>query len=154
MYKTHIYITLSTMTPQKHERMFGYVLEMDGCTATKTGFGKINGTLHHATMAAALEALSRFNQNCQITIHSEDIWFLNMLKELPEWETRGYKTKSGSDMKNRDLWQRIRNKTKHQVIKTSPGKSSYTNWLKEQMEEKKEHAETDRLENSHGPRAV
>lgn len=143
MYKTHVYIELSSMTLRAAPRKYAYLIELEGEKLTRTGRGSDTGTAHHATMKAASEALGRFQTNCQITVHAEDIYFLNALEHrLPEWESRNFKNADGEDMKNADLWREIRKKTKYQVICTEPGTSKYTKYLQDQMKGDKD-AQTD-----------
>lgn len=143
MYKTHIYIELSSMALKPMPRRYIYLIELDGAKTGRIGKGTDTGTAHHATMKAAAEALGRFRQNCQITVHAEDIYFLNALEHrLPEWESREFKTADGQDIKDADLWRDIRKKTKYQVIRTESGTSKYTQYLQDQMKGD-EDAQTD-----------
>lgn len=81
MYKVDIYLAQSTASLSKDERWHGYVVACikNGEEKTVNGFGHIFGTYHEATLRSLSDALDRLNQSCEVHIHTEDRFVLNML---------------------------------------------------------------------------
>lgn len=117
MWSTHIYIYLDTNAPQVMARKYKWKVTIDGHAKTAEKAGSTLCGRHQATLEALAEALTVFRQNCTITIHAEDTWVLHALvNNLEEWEENGYRKKNGEEIRNRDLWERIRKKTRYQRI--------------------------------------
>ena len=139
MFSTEIYITQNTAAPRRQRRRYGYVITLDGRDYTRTGFGEVEGTYHHATLTAILEALDRFSANCQVTIHSEDAWVLKMLlNALPRWHENGYQTSKGDRIKDAELWEHLFDKQQYQKIEVVPGRHGYSSWLQSEMKRMEE----------------
>lgn len=135
MYKAHIYIETDTKAPKKALIKYGYILSAEGSEHTRTAFGEVRDkTLHAAVLTAAVEALSRFTQSCEITIHTADAWIGHMYETaLPAWAENGYRTKKGTEVSDRDLWEQLHGKTKGQKISFVIGSHEYSKWLISEM---------------------
>lgn len=138
MYKTHIYLAVDSVTPRKTEKQYAYLLAMDGKTKTIKHYGSSTGTYHNVVLVAVLDALGRFTQSCEITIHSEDSYVLGMLENnLDNWEENGYKTARGKTVKDAELWQQVQKYRKGQKILIKPGRHKYCDELQEDMERRR-----------------
>jgi ribonuclease HI len=82
-------------------RYAGHERELSGGEADTT-----NNRMELMAAICALEALSR---SCEIVVHTDSQYVRQGITEwLPSWERRGWRTASGGEVKNRDLWQRLR----------------------------------------------
>lgn len=132
MYEVEIYITTDSVSPRECERKYGYVLECqkNGNALTREGFGKITGTWNKATLKAITEAMERVNQSCQLTIHTENEYVLNMMDHnLSKWAGNGFATSRGKPVTNREEWIQLWEHAKKHIIRTAPGRHSYTGWI-------------------------
>lgn len=135
MYKAHIYISLSTMMLGNTRRRYMYTLAAENSRKTVYGIGIADGSRHRAELTALVEALGRFTDNAQITIHAEDAWILNMINNsLPDWEQRDFKKKSGEPIADADLWRELARLTKYQKILTEQGEHAYSGIHAAEME--------------------
>lgn len=132
MFEVHIYITIDKKTPRPQERNYGYVLETKVLenTRTREGFGTINGTYHKAVLAALIEAMGRINQSCQVHIHTEDTFILNMLgNNVHKWAEKDFE----GEIANKEQWQQLWSLSTKHIITPSPGPHTYASWLKSEM---------------------
>ena len=68
----------------------------NGEEKTVNGFGHIFGTYHEATLRSLSDALDRLNQSCEVHIHTEDRFVLNMLDtQLEKWAGNNYLNAKG-----------------------------------------------------------
>ena len=82
MFRVDIYIVTKCSSNSKTLGKYGFV-----CTcAKKSGeigkiqdTGQIKGTRHETEVKAITEALSRLNQSCEVHIHCEDTFVVNMI---------------------------------------------------------------------------
>lgn len=139
MFKTHIYLAVDSVTPRETVKKYAYILAMDGKRKTIGHHGSSKGTYHNVVLIAVLDALGRFTQNCEITIHSEDCYVLGMLQNnLDHWEENGYMTARGKPVRDADLWKQIQKYRKFQKILVEPGTHKYCEDLQKEMERRKE----------------
>ncbi len=137
MHRAHIYITVDSEAPRVTRKQYGYVLQCEGKETTVTGFGAVDGTYHHAVLTALVEGLKRFNQSCEIHIHSGNTYILDMLKNyIHKWAAKDFKTSKGKPVSDRELWIELWRLMRQHLIVTEPGKHEFDNWLKLQLEEK------------------
>lgn len=139
----HIYLQVSSCSARQTKKGFGYVLEclINDQTYTREGFGTVMGTFHLATLRAMAAALERVTKSCEIHIHSEDDFVLNMLENnLDHWETVGFQTSKGKPVANQEEWIRIWELSQNQLILTEPGKHGYSSWLSAEIAKRKDEA--------------
>lgn len=139
MLKTSVYIEVSSRSPRKTEKRYGYIIEamQGGHPVTRAGYGSIEGTYHQATLAALIDALKRFNKPAEVHLVTSNGFVLGQFKNLKTWLKNGFTTTKGKPVSNSEEWRRIAALTaQHQVIPEQTERSSYTGWL--QMELKKE----------------
>ena len=120
MFEAHIYISTDSSSSKITEKHYEYVLEcclMSGKTARREGKGKTKGTYHQATLTAMTEALKRFNQSCEIYIHMQDGFVLNMMgHNLDRWAGNGFLTSRGEPVANQKEWMKLWTVSRGQLI--------------------------------------
>lgn len=101
---------------------------------TVNGFGHIFGTYHEATLRSLSDALDRLNQSCEVHIHTEDRFVLNMLgTQLEKWAGNNYLNARGEPIKHAELWEEVYVRTRGQLIVAEEGRRSYSEWLDMEM---------------------
>ena len=135
MFEVHIYLSVTSAFPKESEKLYGYVLECTGKTRTVEGFGKITATYHKTVLIALIEAFDRINQSCEVHIHTENEFILNMLqKNAHKWAEKGFVTKKGTPIANQEEWQQLWSlASKHNVI-PEPGTHQFDKWIKDNAE--------------------
>ena len=62
-----------------------------------------------AVIRALTEANDRFGSDCRITVHTDSQYVQKGISQwINGWEKKGWKTASGSPVKNKDLWMELR----------------------------------------------
>lgn len=143
-WKVHIYAEADSADPKCRERYTGYVLECrtsSGELRTKEKFCQRCGTYHAAILQTIIEAVERINQNCEIHIHTRDIYILNMMKKnLPAWAENEFRTVKGDAIANRSEWEKFWKSGSRHLVIADPGTHSYYGWMMSEMKkERKEH---------------
>ncbi len=137
----HIYLGASSQFPRKIERTWGYVLECESSPGNiRNGFNIQACTHNQAIIRALIRALERMTQPCQLHIHSQNEYVLNMLnRNLDSWAANGFLNKKGHQVL--EEWQMLYPlKARHQVsIKT--GLHTYSDMLIQTMKHVKEPIE-------------
>ncbi len=74
-------------------------------------------TNNQAELAACCIALEALKQPCQVTLHTDSSYVEKGITQwVRGWKSRGWKTSTGSDVKNKELWVRLDGLVKqHQV---------------------------------------
>ncbi len=132
----HLYAVTDSKSPRKQERISAYLLTVDGSTKGVFKHTVIDDcTRHRAILTAIGEGFERFTKPCEITIHADDRWVLNMLSNnLDTWAKAGFCTNKGEPIGNRSLWEAIWKK-KTQIeqhgerINLEPGEHKYTRYM-------------------------
>ena len=140
MFEVHIYIGVDSISAKASEKWFGYVLEcqISGRTETREGFGRTEGTYHQATLVAMTKAMERLNQSCEVYLHTEDGFVLNMLENnLDRWAASGFLTTKGKPVANQEEWMQLWNLSQKQLILTEPGQHEYSGWLSSEIKQAK-----------------
>lgn len=140
MQQVNVYIETDSTSPRAAKRKYGYVLECmaRGQTVTREGFGEVNGTYNAATLEGLKEALGRIREPCEIHIHTENGYVLNMVDNcLRKWQESGFVNGKGKPVANKEEWEIIGNLLKKQIVKTKHGTHIYARWLKREMKARK-----------------
>ena len=96
--------------------------------------GQIKGTRHETEVKAITEALSRLNQSCEVHIHCEDTYVVNIIDIfLPGWAGNGFKTAKEKPVA--EGWQILWKKMQGHLIKTERGRHTYSDEIRKMMEE-------------------
>lgn len=79
----------------------GHRLEMSG--------GERQTTNNRMELVAAIEAMSRLNQPCEVELWSDSRYLVDGLEKgwAKGWRSRGWKKKDGSPALNPELWERL-----------------------------------------------
>lgn len=79
----------------------GHRLEMSG--------GERQTTNNRMELIAAIEAMSRLNQPCEVELWSDSRYLVDGLEKgwAKSWRARGWKKKDGSPALNPELWERL-----------------------------------------------
>lgn len=143
MKQTHIYIAVDSCSPRTSKKNYGYILECEvsGEAVTRDGYGQSEGSYHKAVLEALAAALERFTQRCEVTIHSENEFVLNMMElNLAKWSENGFLTAKGKPVANQAEWIRVWEASKNQIIHGAIGRHAYSGWLSGEIERRKEQS--------------
>lgn len=136
MFEVHIYVTQDSANTRKSKRSYGYVLEcaIRGETRTVEGFGQTESTYHETNLIAINQALKRLNQSCEVHIHTEDRFVLNMLQNnLDRWAGNDFKTTKGKPVESEEQWRTLWEEKKKHQITTEHGTHQYEEWIKGEL---------------------
>ncbi|MCD7882499.1 MAG: hypothetical protein LUI87_02155 [Lachnospiraceae bacterium] len=148
----NIYIETDSTVLKEAIRRTGYVMEclVHGEAVTRETFGTKTGTYNAAVLQTMAEALGRMKEPCEIHIYSRNVYVMNMLQYLPEWEQEGYRLKSGELRKNTSEWQAIRRLSTQHLLVGEAGEHPYSEWMIAQMAHLVSEHETDGSDNKNG----
>lgn len=142
MQTVHIYVETDITAPRPVQRYVGYVLEcmtVSGKTGTRERFQKKTGTYHQAILEALIEAVERINQSCEVHIHTQDTFVLDMIgKNLSLWAGNEFRNSKGELVKNHSLWSRLWTLLQRHLIETERGEHPYLNWMQSEMMKRRE----------------
>ena len=140
MARVDIYIADDGIGPGIQERWGGYMVTCKGFSiyGTMSSMATENNMIIN-TMIAALD---RFTRPAEITIHIESDWIIGRLVRIegrdgiPEsnldiWQRNGWKTARGTEVKNKNEWQRLYNKLR--VFEQAGGTFDYEKLEDEEM---------------------
>lgn len=86
---------------------WGALLEWRGHARELSG-GEPETTNNRMELMAAIVALESLTRGCVVSLYTDSEYVRQGITEwLPGWIRRGWKTSSGSAVKNQDLWQRL-----------------------------------------------
>ena len=119
MARVDIYIADDGIGPGIQERWGGYMATCKGFSIY--GSLSLMATQNNMIINTMIAALDRFTRPAEITIHIESDWIIGRLVRIegrdgtPEnnldiWQRNGWKTARGTEVKNRNEWQRLYNK--------------------------------------------
>lgn len=136
MREVHIYAESETAAPRCMKRRMGYVLEYvsSGRTFTREEFYEDTGTYHAVILRALTKAVKRIKEPCELHIHTQDTFTLEMLDEnLPYWAVNGYRTAKGKLIKNHFEWQNLFEASRSHLITKEAGMHTYYHWMLDEM---------------------
>lgn len=131
----NIYIELDSMSPKTTAGYYGYVLEWK--TKTREGFGKTEGSQAKRLLVALTEALDRIRVDCAVNIFCGNRWAAHALNnDLKRWKENGWKNVRGTEIKHRELWERVEKHTETMDIMAFYAENHpYKEWLGREMVE-------------------
>lgn len=141
MKRADVFLKTDSVSPKKAEKWYGYVLEYkaDGETKTREGFGKIEGTYHQAVLTALIEALERFRESCEVHVHTENEFILNMIDtNLKKWAGNEFQNSRGKPVANQEEWIEVWGLSNKQLLITEHGDHEYASWLESAIRREKE----------------
>ncbi len=96
---------------------FGAILLYNGKEKIISG-GEENTTNNRMELMAVIKGLEAIKVPCKVDVFSDSAYVVNAFLQnwIDSWQAKGWKTSSGSQVLNIDLWQRLLKQTeKHQV---------------------------------------
>ena len=120
MHKVDLWVWTDGRAPGEDIKYYAYCLAMPwkGKVVQRTGDGQIKASWNRATLTAIAEALERFGMNCEVIIHSENRWVLNMIDNyLSIWEAADFWKNPKEKVANEAEWRRIA-KARHSLLLT------------------------------------
>jgi ribonuclease HI len=70
--------------------------------------GESHTTNNRMELMAAIAALEALSRPCQVSLRTDSQYVRQGITEwMAAWQRRGWRTAGGSEVKNRDLWQRL-----------------------------------------------
>lgn len=138
---TMVYIEVSSTSPRRTEKQYGYVLEavLNGNPVTKAGFGSVEGTYHQATLQAMIAALKRFSKPAEVHVVCANGFVLGQIKNIKAWLKNDFRTTKGKPVANEEEWRQLAAlMAQHKVVPDKQDRSSYTGWLQTELSGKGE----------------
>ncbi|MBC7783188.1 MAG: ribonuclease HI [Burkholderiales bacterium] len=80
---------------------------------------ELESTNNRMELTAAIEALSRLKQPCDVTLYTDSEYVKNAFTNgwLTAWQKRGWKTADKKPVKNQDLWLKLlKAAEKHRIV--------------------------------------
>ena len=137
-----IFIETDNRVQKEHFRRYGYVLasEYKGELITAEGFGPTRDTYHGTILEALREAVSRLKGRCELIVHAQDQYVLNMLTEkMKDWKEADWKGADGKEISHADKWKAISDRLEElgvTEISTAAGHHEYTRWLQSEIDKR------------------
>lgn len=79
--------------------------------------GELDTTNNRMELMAAIMALERLSESCQIKLHTDSQYVRQGITEwMSGWVRRGWKTAAGDPGQNRDLWERLCAATQRHMV--------------------------------------
>lgn len=132
MKRVNIYIGINPASTRKSKKRYGFVLEcvIDDFPHTRDQFGEVEDTYNGAVLQAINAALRRMKQPCEIHIHTENKYILNMIEtNLDLWVGNGFTNSKGNPLENQEEWKMLwQQSVKHMLI-SEPGRHPFTEWI-------------------------
>jgi ribonuclease HI len=70
--------------------------------------GDPSTTNNRMELLAAIEALKKLKEPCEVSLHSDSAYLVNgMLKWIDKWLANGWKTAAKKKVENRELWESL-----------------------------------------------
>jgi ribonuclease HI len=68
-----------------------------------------NTTNNKMELKAAIEALKRLKEPCEVELYSDSAYMINAFEKywIKNWKTNGWKTSSKEEVKNSDMWKEL-----------------------------------------------
>lgn len=122
MKQVTIYIETSLQGPSVKDGKYAAIIEFinqagEPVTREVAGAEK-DTTYHRSTLLAAVKALEKLNQPCEVIIKTNCIFIKNIVERgsPEEWKRSEWKKPSGEEVKNKELWQEfLEQMDKHKI---------------------------------------
>lgn len=129
MYNAEVWVWVDSKYWKESPKRYHYSVEGEykgkphrifGCTQNEKGEEiPVNATYDRITLMGIAEALGRFKQNAEVTIHCENYGVLSsIVHDLNRWERNGFIGCQKREVKNADLWREIVAKSHMLKLKT------------------------------------
>lgn len=139
MFRVDIYTATKSSSNSKTMGKYGYkivFIRKTGKPETREETLQTIGTRHELEVKAITEALSRLNQSCEVHIHCEDTFVVNMIDfRIHEWAGNDFRKTNGTPIANADGWRTLWKKMQGHLIKTERGRHTYSDEIRKMMED-------------------
>lgn len=109
--------------------------EVRGCRENP-GYRPDKRHSHETEVKAITEALSRLNQSCEVHIHCEDTFVVNMIDyRIYEWAGNDFRKTNGKPIANAEGWQKLWKKMQGHLIRMEKGRHAYSDEIRKMIEE-------------------
>ncbi len=79
--------------------------------------GEPDTTNNRMELQGVIEALRKLKRRCHVQIHTDSRYVADGIQSwIPKWKRNGWRTASGSEVKNRDLWEVLDHETQRHDI--------------------------------------
>ncbi len=138
MWIIDLYMENSGKSPTVKDDWYGYVLAYQGKTlhtkekfehCVRNGFGR--------DLEMFLDAITRC-QPAQIVVHTESAYLAGGFERLSQYQENGWKNSKGEEIKYKDLWEQIAERSQDKEILFELGEHEYTQWLKNEIRRRKD----------------
>ena len=129
-----IYLENAGKSVKKKEGWYGYVLAYQGTQLyTREDFRKTEDTRNERDVRMLLEVLSRCKP-CEAVIHTESQYLRGTFGRLAHYWENGWKKSDGTEIKYKELWQRVAEAAKDKEITFRTGSHEFTGWIRTEIE--------------------
>ncbi len=145
-----IYLENTEKYVKKKQGWYGYVLTYQGREFhTADGYGKAEDTRNGRDARMLLEALGRCKPNpYDITVYTDSAYLQGTCSRLEKYRENNWKKADGTDLKYKELWQKIAKKAEKKEITFRIGKThAYTEriWTEIERRKKDDKQRTERI---------
>ncbi len=130
MYRVDIYINGNGDNTSKYCCSWAFRMEYkkrDNTIHSSEGLGVVEGTRNKATLTAINKALKRLNHSCEVHIHCENSFIVNMFNNhLEKWDQNGYLKANGEPVANKVGWQWLWQLSRGHKVIMEAGKHKYS----------------------------
>lgn len=139
MFRVDIYTAVKSSSNSKTLGKYGYkivFIRKTGKPETREETLQSIGTRHELEVKAITEALSRLNQSCEVHVHCEDTFVVNMIDyRIHGWAGNDFRKANGKSIANADGWRVLWKKMQGHLIRMEKGRHSYSEEIRKMMEE-------------------
>lgn len=140
MQMVDLYVETDSKAPKSNKRMTGYLLDCPEHPKNdpKHRFYSFVGTYNQAILDSLTEAMGRLNQSCEVHIHTQDTYVMNMIeRNLPLWAGNEFRNAKGELIKNHSQWSELWSCAQKHLLVMEPGTHSFYQWMQEEMKKEK-----------------
>lgn len=141
MWIIDLYMENSGKSPTVKDEWYGYVLSYKGqIIHTKEVFEHCVRNRNGRDLEMFLDALSRCKP-AQIIVHTDSGYLAGGFDRISRYRENGWKNSKGEEIKYKDLWEKIAEKSQDKEIMFELGEHEYTQWLKSEIRRRKHENE-------------
>lgn len=143
MYEVEIYLFAETKGPAVQKAWYGYVMEYEtqkGELVTREGFGEEEETANGINIKGLTVAAERLKAKCRIQLHTNSRHLAAVISNrwLGNWAESGWKSSSGKEIRNRELWEIAWRFLKvHEMSAVYEKENSYSEWIRHEIAARK-----------------
>lgn len=148
METVHIYAEVGNVAPRSMRRTTAYILEYitaSGQTVTREEFRERDATYNAAVLQAISDALGRMTKSCEIHLHTQNRYVLNMIEHrLKIWAANGFCNTRGEPVANQKDWEKLWELGQEHLLVPEPGMHGYYGWMADEMRRREDEGQDSR----------